>query len=127
MRKRRGWTASDVDKLKTMAGKHPVDRIAEELGWGPAAVPISSTYLWAFIGIGEGVLSQTLVPQVWTVPTDVTGPPLVLVAKADEKLRHGFTSVVRLFVQVDVADGFLDEIAQRYPARSADRRQTFCH
>ena len=59
MRKRRGWTASDVDKLKSMAGKHPVDRIAEELGWRPPLRqrPISSGYLWVFIGIGEGVLS----------------------------------------------------------------------
>jgi len=50
MRKRRGWTASDVDKLKTMAGKHPVDRIAEELGWRPAAVKAKAYQLKLSLG-----------------------------------------------------------------------------
>jgi hypothetical protein len=38
MRKKTRWTDAEVEKLRSMIGKHPRDRIAQELGRPPGSV-----------------------------------------------------------------------------------------
>ena len=53
----RRWTADDVTKLRQLAGKHPRNAIAAQLGRGPSALAVkahqlkvslrvSYTYIW---------------------------------------------------------------------------------
>jgi hypothetical protein len=41
----RRWTADDVTKLRQLAGKHPRNAIAAQLGRGPSALAVKAHHL----------------------------------------------------------------------------------
>ncbi len=42
---RRRWTADDVTKLRQLAGKHPRNAVAAQLGRGPSALAVKAHQL----------------------------------------------------------------------------------
>jgi hypothetical protein len=59
MRTWRNWTPGDIRKLKAMAGKYPLDKIALELGRRPSAVASKAHEIRVFLKVHQNRPAST--------------------------------------------------------------------